>query len=110
MERNRPTALYRFYDRSGSLLYVGVTFNLNARFQTHKSQKPWWESIDSARTEVVWHQSRDEALAAERLALRSERPPHNIQGTGIRPEALWEPTVDVDEGKRMEAYCRYYGI
>ena len=36
-----PTALYRFFDTAGALLYVGITDAVKRRFAEHSAQKPW---------------------------------------------------------------------
>lgn len=36
------TALYRLYDDSGTLLYVGITNDIDIRWKTHGRHKPWW--------------------------------------------------------------------
>lgn len=70
------TALYRFYDPDEKLLYVGITRNPPSRFRDHESQKIWWRQI--ARIDVEWHPNRQDALDAEREAIRTEKPLHNI--------------------------------
>ena len=35
-----PTAVYRFYDANGALLYVGITGNLSRRWAKHEARKP----------------------------------------------------------------------
>lgn len=69
---NLPTALYRFYDNTGRLLYVGITHALERRWQAHKQKQLWW--LDVARKEHVWLPSRAEAEAAERTAIETENP------------------------------------
>jgi len=39
------TFLYRCYDRSGALLYVGITDALGRRMAQHASDKPWWGDV-----------------------------------------------------------------
>ena len=70
-----PTALYRFYDTAGALLYVGVSRNLMARWTQHEAEKPWWGAV--ARKTVVMYGSRDEAEFAEGRAILAESPVHN---------------------------------
>lgn len=70
--------LYRFFDRSGGLLYVGITSNPAARFAKHKGEKEWW--LDVARIDMEHHSSRTALAAAEAQAIRAERPLHNIRG------------------------------
>jgi len=75
----RRTALYRFFDIEGQLLYVGVAFNPEERWKDHATFKPWWPLV--AEKKVQWFDSRTEALASETQAIRSERPLHNVAGT-----------------------------
>lgn len=70
------TAVYRFYDRNGKLLYVGITNNVERRIAQHLVDKPWAHQI--VRRSVEVYSSRDAALAAERRAIRRERPKYNI--------------------------------
>lgn len=72
-----PTALYRLYDASGQLLYVGVTANLRERFGQHASTKQWWGDV--ARRTVTWLETRDEALTAEAKAILTEAPRYNVK-------------------------------
>jgi hypothetical protein len=67
--RARRTALYRFYDLTDVLLYVGITANVPQRFEDHRKEKPWWPDVASKRIE--WLPSREEAEAAERFAIVS---------------------------------------
>ena len=68
-----PTCfLYRHYDARGDLLYVGMTTNLRARRAHHVKRAAWANAIHQIVIEPF--ESRDEALAAERLAIRTEFP------------------------------------
>jgi predicted RNase H-like HicB family nuclease len=73
------TALYRFFDADGRLLYVGITNNTRTRWSDHASKKPWWPQVATATT--AWHQTRKEAEQAELDAIRGENPVHNIHST-----------------------------
>jgi predicted GIY-YIG superfamily endonuclease len=77
---DEPTAVYRFYDRGGALLYVGITSNLSNRFEQHASDKFWWRQV--VRKTAVLYGSRAEAAAAESRAIITESPIHNIAGIG----------------------------
>lgn len=71
-----PTALYRLYDASNALLYIGISTNPKSRFTQHSFSKPWWSSV--TRTRVSWLEvTRQEALAIEAAAIRDEGPVHN---------------------------------
>ncbi len=67
--------LYRFYDAHNTLLYVGVTRDLSARFGAHRRDAAWW--LDAARVEVAFYESMDAAAAAEAVAIVTERPLYN---------------------------------
>lgn len=73
-----PTTLYRLYDATNCLLYVGVAGNPGRRFEQHRADKPWWGDVAHATLEH--HPSRDDALAAETAAIRTENPRHNVAG------------------------------
>lgn len=74
--RAEPTWLYRFLDSDGRLLYVGITRNLQRRRARHAADKAWWPDV--ATTVVEWHASRYAALKAERVAIQTELPIHNV--------------------------------
>jgi hypothetical protein len=69
--------LYRFYDSSDVLLYVGISMTPWERFRQHRHDKPWWDDIVTIRKEE--YPSRDAVKDAERCAIVAERPLHNIQ-------------------------------
>jgi hypothetical protein len=71
-----PTVLYRLYDDTGGLLYVGVSGRWFTRMGEHAASKSWWEDVSMVRRQT-WP-SRAEALAAEAQAIRAERPRYNI--------------------------------
>lgn len=71
------TALYRLYDSKDRLLYVGVTDTPWRRWSQHEDTKAWWSQV--ARKEAEWFDSREEALAAEVVAIQAELPAHNHQ-------------------------------
>jgi predicted GIY-YIG superfamily endonuclease len=72
----RRHALYRFFDASDVLLYVGITVDIGPRFKKHGSDKPWWGSVD--RIEIEHFATRGDASAAERKAIKEEHPLHNV--------------------------------
>lgn len=74
---SRPHILYRFYDRTGVLLYVGITVDFETRMAAHSKDKAWWSQVDRKATHVEYHDCRRDALDAERDAIRAERPVHN---------------------------------
>jgi hypothetical protein len=77
-ETPTATALYRHFDSEGCLLYVGISLNAIARLANHRLTSHWFETV--ARVEIERFRSRQAALAAERKAIRTEKPLHNIAG------------------------------
>lgn len=79
MTEHVRTALYRLYDASGTLLYVGVSNNPQRRFWGHKAEKPWWSEV--SRHTIEWVESEGRALELEREAISTEAPKYNLRST-----------------------------
>lgn len=77
------TALYRHFDASGELLYVGISLSAVQRLAQHRQTAQWFDRI--ARIDIEWHDSREQALAAEIQAIMHEQPKCNIQHAGAEP-------------------------
>lgn len=73
---DKKTALYRWFNERGDLLYVGVSASLPARIKQHRHGSSFVE--ESSRMTIEWHNSREDALEAERVAIITESPKHNI--------------------------------
>lgn len=71
------TCLYRYFDSSGALLYVGVSLSAVVRASQHKDHSSWFSKAD--RMTFVWFENREDALSAERAAVCDEQPLHNIR-------------------------------
>lgn len=69
--------LYRMVGHDGELLYVGITRNPVERWRCHARTRQWWSRVAEIRIQA--HPSEGSALAAERLAIREERPLHNVR-------------------------------
>jgi predicted GIY-YIG superfamily endonuclease len=69
-------SLYRFYNAAGKLLYIGITGNPKTRFADHRKKKLWWPEV--AVREICHYPTRTAVLAAERAAIKAERPVHNV--------------------------------
>lgn len=69
------TALYRLYDAGGVLLYIGISYRPEVRFEQHAEQKQWWPQV--ARRDIQWFDDRPTAAVAEAAAIRIEDPEHN---------------------------------
>jgi predicted GIY-YIG superfamily endonuclease len=91
------TALYRVFDVSGKLLYVGISQNPDVRLGQHSQTKPWWVAV--AERKIEWHETRAEAAAAEKVAIKSEMPHWNINHA-VRP-------IGDDESNKLYAEYRW---
>jgi len=69
--------VYRVYDESGALLYVGMTKDLTRRFAGHHDAI-WWSLAAYVRWEVF--PDRDQARGEERRLIRTLKPVYNIHG------------------------------
>jgi hypothetical protein len=88
------TAVYRLFDADGVLLYVGASNNLDVRWGSHATDKPWWSEV--ADRKVVWFETRSEALAKETRAIEDEKPRYNILGTPRHREVSAARKVDIE--------------
>lgn len=78
------TALYRHFDGNQVLLYVGISLSAVARLGQHMGSAHW--ALKIARVEVEWFPTRELALAAEKHAIQTEMPLHNIvHSSGVQP-------------------------
>lgn len=82
--RQEPHWLYRLYDADGVLLYIGQTRNPAQRFRgwfmDHKNGygRARWVS-EAVRVDWRRYPNYDAVIAAEKLAIETERPLHNRQ-------------------------------
>jgi predicted GIY-YIG superfamily endonuclease len=75
--------LYRFYDLDDHLLYVGISDDLGRRLDQHARGKTWWRDVAIVR--VQHHPDRASVREAERLAIQTEHPLHNVVHAVPRP-------------------------
>lgn len=92
-----PTTLYRFFDVGDQLLYVGITSNPVTRWDNHSRTKRNWQQ--AVRATLEHFGTREEALAAEAVAIRTERPLWNIQHN-VRPQA--DPQLRAAAERRLD--------
>ena len=102
-ETKNECALYRFYDRDGRLLYVGITDNPRRRDEQHGATKAWWREVATKRIE--WLPSREAALAAERLAIETENPLWNTQRPSVAKPARRKPQLQ--QLRELVWTCRF---
>ncbi|WNO26063.1 G-I-Y Y-I-G endonuclease [Arthrobacter phage Wildwest] len=94
----RPGFVYRLFDDSGALLYVGKTYNVRARLFTgptaHSLTKEWFSKVALAK--VAAYRTEADALEAEAWAIKREAPLHNVaaptpkKSRAPRPVAVYE--------------------
>ncbi len=81
------TALYRFYDGAGDLLYVGISIRPWDRWKQHRGEKEWWHEVKQITLDR--YPDVTTALSAERAAIVAESPRYNVvhnRGTSrVRP-------------------------
>lgn len=77
MSESVPTSVYRYYDRDGLLIYVGITSRGARRNYEHNASKDWWPYV--ARQEVDHYETRALALRHERSLILRHCPPFNRQ-------------------------------
>ena len=73
------TALYRLYGLEG-LLYVGISVCPLTRVRTHLREQPWGQHVIGIQIDYP-----DDAEAAERETVWTERPKHNVIFNGRTP-------------------------
>lgn len=67
-----PTQLYRHFDANGRLLYVGISASATNRLGQHKRKAAWFGLIANITVETF--PTRRDALVAEAIAIRDEKP------------------------------------
>jgi hypothetical protein len=73
--QDKPFALYRHFNSSGELLYVGLSINPSYRQEQHRANSSWVSEIVTFTVERF--ATRDEMIEAERSAIRNENPKYN---------------------------------
>ena len=76
------TVLYRHFDLNNRLVYVGIAADEPSRRRQHKRTSSWFHLVAKSRVEFL--PSREAALAAEKVAIRTERPAFNKALNGGR--------------------------
>jgi predicted GIY-YIG superfamily endonuclease len=68
--------LYRHYNSSGELLYIGISISQLQRLAQHKQYSHWIMEVSDIKIENF--ETREEALKAERWAIKEECPKYNV--------------------------------
>ena len=83
--------LYRHFDADGTLLYIGTSLSAISRLGGHLHSSEWFPSI--ASVSVQRFDSKAVALNAEREAIRTEHPLHNVMFTNRAPHHRRPPSA-----------------
>lgn len=92
MAQEKLHSLYRMFDETGQLLYVGISVDPGRRLAQHRSDKPWWGEAVTISVQPM--PTRAAALEAEREAIKNERPVHNTQHNTASPNEAVEAVFD----------------
>lgn len=88
--------LYRFNDAEGQLLYVGESIDPISRAAQHRQTAPWFWRVAAFHISVM--DSREDALAAEAAAIKTEGPLFNRKlSIGDRTQAFATEQAIADE-------------
>ena len=80
-DADEGTALYRIRGEESLLLYIGISDDFGRRWKEHAKQQPWWDEMRSMSVDR-WYQTRGEAEAAEKAAIKAEKPRYNKAHAG----------------------------
>lgn len=69
--------IYTFRDKSGDVLYVGITWSAKARWSSHRRKKLWWSEVRSV--DLTCREKTHLALDHERYLIASLNPKYNIR-------------------------------
>jgi predicted GIY-YIG superfamily endonuclease len=106
LKRNIEPAgyLYRHFHPSGDLIYVGITQSLSKRTNAHLSKATWKDFICLIVIEPF--KTREEALEAELVAIRTEFPKYNRIFNGHRHPIQELTRRQADEQRRQKVARR----
>ncbi|MDA0320407.1 MAG: GIY-YIG nuclease family protein [Proteobacteria bacterium] len=74
---DKKTCVYVHTNDDNDVLYVGISHQPLKRTRQHSKKKDWFDEV--ANIEMVWCQTRQEALKKERELIKKLKPRHNIQ-------------------------------
>jgi excinuclease UvrABC nuclease subunit len=85
------TQLYRHFDEKNTLLYVGISLSTFTRLSQHKDHSSWFKQV--TRVAIEHFETREDAMAAERKAIKTEGPKFNI--------AMKKTLAEIDKEQRQ---------
>jgi len=103
----RKGYVYRLFDAQKRLLYVGKSWNVDARFygtNGHASSKSWWNNVKFAVIEE--YKTEASALKAEAHIIKKERPRYNIAQPVVpatrKPSPVTWTLRELENGKTIK--------
>lgn len=98
--------LYRYWDSTDRLLYVGISVNALVRMTQHRDEAAWWSEADKVTFERL--PTREAMYEAERYAIEVEHPLHNVVGVLTKHTTPKErrPSVSRERRARQEVVNR----
>ncbi|MFC4588641.1 GIY-YIG nuclease family protein [Sphaerisporangium corydalis] len=103
-----PTTLYRLYGIGDQLIYIGITENLGRRLKRHALTQRWWHRV--VRIEVELYNNRDQADAAESVAIYSENPLMNDRKRNPQHKRVRRDWVSEEAWMHRNSLGRYIDI
>jgi hypothetical protein len=101
------TELYRYFGESGELLYIGISRNSVVRSIQHSEKSHWFD--DAVNMTIERLETREDAIAAERVAIQEERPiynqVHNRSNPARHDSVRPEPRAGRDSAYRKCQVC-----
>jgi len=70
------THLYRHFDAENNLMYVGISLSTITRLGQHQQHSKWFNEIKKVTIEHF--STRQDAIEAEKKAIKTENPKYNI--------------------------------
>lgn len=109
---SRRAAIYRLYDASRDLLYIGRTCRPpSQRMHEHEVAQSWWDDVATGTIQFV---DRAVVFDEERRAILAENPRHNHERHPVKPdrperriERVWTPMPDELYERLRRAGRRY---
>tara|TARA_Y100000296_G_C5155790_1_gene248991 strand:- start:137 stop:670 length:534 start_codon:yes stop_codon:yes gene_type:complete len=87
--------LYRHFDSSNRLLYVGISLNAINRLSQHNKNSHWADEI--SHVEIEKFETRQEAIRAETKAFDNESPAYNIYRPTAKENLQTEKRAEISK-------------
>jgi len=109
------TELYRHFDSDNALLYVGISLSTFTRLSQHKDHSQWFKKV--SRVTIQHFPTREEAIAAEKAAIKTEAPMFNIAHKKTMREILQDQKLaqietrkEFEKSNCIQRYVQYQAV